>query len=640
MPRNRDDTMAQLNTKKTKERKTVGFPRLVLESVPELWVVRMLASVLVAALLFVVRNVISAMLGVRIRALTTANLKTFLLSWQAPVVIAITIAAAFLVIALDLFVQVQISGDILRGEKAYFFPTLKRAFLNIRKFLNPAGIVLLIYVLFGAPLVGIGFGVEATEHFQLPSFIMSVIMNKPLFLFLYVAGCVALVLFGLLYMFSIHGVLLSGKTPKEAKKYSTHLLKKNWKKMILPMALVLVSLFLIRAGVSYLLHEVIPDTLASQEETLPEGHADLDFVDDLENGFVDMTEEEADVLVYRIEASTVVIVGGYVESTIILLLTSFFMLYFTKLYLQFDHAETADDRMQWLARPKSPVFFGKLIGMILFSVIIVVISFGLAFSLNLVMRDYNVPIIAHRGGGNLASENSVEGVRAAVRYGCYGTETDIQRTKDGYYIINHDDTFKRMAGVNKAAQNMTLEEVKALKVRDTTGKNGVVSISTLEEFLDSGEDSIHYFLELKGATADRKMADDVVRIVKEKGMEEDVTIISLKYDLIDYVEQTYPKMDTGVLFFLGTGNMQNLNCDMLIVEQGMASDAIYQMAHDAGKKIVVWTLNTHDALYDFLDENVDGVITDTVELAETVKKELEKRSELTLIKDRVKNVWN
>jgi len=123
-------------------------------------------------------------------------------------------------------------------------------------------------------------------------------------------------------------------------------------------------------------------------------------------------------------------------------------------------------------------------------------------------------------------------------------------------------------------------------------------------------------------------------------MEEDVTIISLKYDLIDYVEQTYPKMDTGVLFFLGTGNMQNLNCDMLIVEQGMASDAIYQMAHDAGKKIMVWTLNTHDALYDFLDENVDGVITDTVELAETVKKELEKRSELTLIKDRVKNVWN
>ncbi len=637
--------MADLNTQKTidtnnNDAKTVGFWRLVLESLPELWVMRMLTSFFVAGLLFLLNNIVSAMLGVKIRALTTANLRSFLLSWQAPVIIAITIAAAFLVVALDLFVQVQVSGDILRGKKAYYFPSLKRAFLNIRRFLNPAGISLLVYVLFGVPLVGIGFGIEATEHFRLPDFIMNVVRNKPLLHVVYVAGCIALVLFGVLFMFSVHAVLLSGKTAKEAKKYSVHLLKKNWKKLILPMAAVLISSFLIRMGVSYLLHEVIPDTLTSQEEMLPEGHKDYNFVDDLENGFAGMTPEEEDVLLYRIGTSTVVIVGGYVETIVYLLLSAFIMLFFTKLYLQFDHAERTDDKIGWFPRPKTAIYYGKIFGMIVFSVIVVVVSFVLAFGLNLVMRDYHVPIIAHRGGGDLASENSAEGVKEAVRYGCYGTETDIQRTKDGYYIINHDDTFRRMAGVNKAAQNMTLEEIKALKVRDTTGKSGYVSIPTLEEFLDSGAGRIHYFLELKGSTADRKMADDVVRIVKEKGLEEDVTIISLKYDLVDYVEQTYPEMDTGVLFFLGTGNLQNLNCDMLIVEQGMASETIYQMAHDAGKKIAVWTVNTHDALYDFLDDNVDGVITDTVELAETVEKELEKRSELTLIKDRVRNVWN
>ena len=269
-----------------------------------------------------------------------------------------------------------------------------------------------------------------------------------------------------------------------------------------------------------------------------------------------------------------------------------------------------------------------------------VFSFFVAVGFNLMMRDYRVPIIAHRGGGDLASENSAEGVVEAVRHGCYGTETDIQRTKDGYYIINHDDTFKRMAGVNKAAQNMTLEEIKELKVRDTSGKGGYVTIPTLEEFLDSGEGKIHYFLELKGATADRKMADDVVRMVKERGMEDDVTIISLKYDLISYVESTYPEMDTGVLFFLGTGNLQNLNCDMLIVEEGMATETMYQLAHDAGKKIVVWTVNSYEGLYDYLDDNLDGVITDAVEEAEKAEKDLESRSDLTMIKDRLQDVWN
>ena len=627
-------------TKQPKERKKIGFPRLVLESLPELWVMRVLSLLFISAILFGAEKLLSAILGVKIMALTSANLKMFLLSWQAPVVLVIAIVLSLLMIALDLFIQIQISGSLLRGKRASYFASLKRAFLNIRKFLNPAGISLLVYVLFGVPLVGIGFGVTVTQNFRLPNFIMGVVVKKPLYLTLYIAGCVALIIFGVLYIFAIHAVLLSDKTPEEAKKYSVHLLKKNWKKLILKMLLVLAAVALIHAGVSYLLDEAIPDALSAQEELLPIGHKDYNFMEQDENALLNLTQEDYDIIGYRMGISTVVFAGSFVEYMLILLLSAFVMLYFTKLYLQFDHAESSDTKLTYLNRPKTRTYIAKLITMILVFVLIFVFSFFVAVGFNLMMRDYRVPIIAHRGGGDLASENSAEGVVEAVRHGCYGTETDIQRTKDGYYIINHDDTFKRMAGVNKAAQNMTLEEIKELKVRDTSGKGGYVTIPTLEEFLDSGEGKIHYFLELKGATADRKMADDVVRMVKERGMEDDVTIISLKYDLISYVESTYPEMDTGVLFFLGTGNLQNLNCDMLIVEEGMATETMYQLAHDAGKKIVVWTVNSYEGLYDYLDDNLDGVITDAVEEAEKAEKDLESRSDLTMIKDRLQDVWN
>ncbi len=610
------------------------------ESIPELWVVRMLTSIFIALLLYGAEKLISGLLGVKIMAITSANLKSFFLSWQAPVVLSIVVMIGLIVVAMDLFVQILVSGAILRGEKTGFFPALKQAFLKITKFLNPAGVSLLVYVFFGVPLVGIGFSVEVTQDFKLPNFVMSVVQKKPIFMALYIGGCIVLIIFGLLYLFAIHAVLLSDMKPDEAKKYSIRLLKKNWKKLLVQMALVLIVVFGIRKATSFLIQDVIPNALEKQEATLTTAQEEYSFSEDLKDGEIDFSPETQEVVGYRLSCATVVLEGSFIESLVTLLASAFVMLFFTKLYLQFDREEQEGAPMTWLQREKKGFYIAKVVSMIGFAAAVFLFSLVIALDYNVVRDEREVPLIAHRGGGDLASENSAEGVKEAVLHECYGTETDIQRTKDGYYIINHDDTFKRMAGVNKAAQDMTLEEIKALDIKDTRENGGFVKIPTLEEFLDTGDGKIHYFLELKGATADRQMADDVVRIVKEKGLENDATIISLKYDLIDYVESTYPEMDTGVLFFLGTGDMQKLNCDMLIVEEGMASDVVYNLAHDSDKKVTVWTVNTHDALYDFLDDIVDGVITDKVELAERVKKELADRSDVRIIKDRLKDFWN
>jgi len=62
------------------------------------------------------------------------------------------------------------------------------------------------------------------------------------------------------------------------------------------------------------------------------------------------------------------------------------------------------------------------------------------------------------------------------------------------------------------------------------------------------------------------MVDDVVKAVKERDMVDDVALISLDYDVIDYAEQIYPEMETGVLIFGAVGDVTNLNCDMIIME--------------------------------------------------------------------------
>lgn len=47
------------------------------------------------------------------------------------------------------------------------------------------------------------------------------------------------------------------------------------------------------------------------------------------------------------------------------------------------------------------------------------------------------------------------------------------------------------------------------------------------------------FIELKGETADRQMADDTVKAVREYGMEDECVLISHKYELIDYIEPPF-----------------------------------------------------------------------------------------------------
>jgi glycerophosphoryl diester phosphodiesterase len=51
--------------------------------------------------------------------------------------------------------------------------------------------------------------------------------------------------------------------------------------------------------------------------------------------------------------------------------------------------------------------------------------------------------LGHRGGGTLAPENTLAGLRTASHYGFQGVEFDAKLTRDGVAILLHDDTLDR-----------------------------------------------------------------------------------------------------------------------------------------------------------------------------------------------------
>src|SRR5215471_16471459 len=52
-------------------------------------------------------------------------------------------------------------------------------------------------------------------------------------------------------------------------------------------------------------------------------------------------------------------------------------------------------------------------------------------------------IIGHRGGGALAPENTLAGIRKAAESGIRGVEFDVMLSSDGIPVLMHDETLER-----------------------------------------------------------------------------------------------------------------------------------------------------------------------------------------------------
>ena len=307
-----------------------------------------------------------------------------------------------------------------------------------------------------------------------------------------------------------------------------------------------------------------------------------------------------------------------------LLGTPLYMMKMTQLYYLYKGEEPVPFHM-W--EKKNPKYTAMLVVVWILVVCVASVVMTRKFD-SLFPQETSVRIIAHRGGGTEAPENTAAGIEKAWEIGAFGSEIDIQRTKDGFYILNHDGNFQRVAGDKRKAEEMTLEEIKELSIEGEP-------VATLEEALKATEGKGILFIELKGSTADRQMADDAVKTVKEYGMEDECVLIGMNYELIDYIETNYPEIQTGYLTFASFGDTAKLNCDYLAMEEESATAEVISEIHKQGKKVLVWTSNEKRAQRHFLCSMIDGLITDNASQAMQLIQELSERSDLRRMGDRI-----
>ena len=605
------------------EKKSIGYKRFLVEAALSIWRFKMWIAILLTLPVMILNQLIERISSATGSAITTANAGEFI-SFRMLIVIVLGILLIFFYVVFEIFAQVFLCEDILRNGSGKVFSEIRKGFQALRLFINPSGILIFFFILFAVPLCGVGFSISLTKDLFIPRFIMSVIHARPLYAIAYYAVVIVILVFVCRYLFVIHAVLIDQKNPREARAVSRNLIKKHWRELFRLLLKTVFVMALVTLA-AYIAFRVLPEhMLIRAGEELPRNyHVDL------EAGLSDLDKE---VLGFRIGSAFYLFFGSYLYYVVQSLLTGNIMLQITRMYMKYTGREQTD----YFRGITIKVGLLYVVRFVAFSLAVALLSVVIGMSFDfLAEAKTRVALTAHRTGGFLASENSLEGIDEAVRCGCYGSETDIQRTKDGHYVINHDTTFGRLTGVDQKPSEMTLAQIRELRIKDTTGNGDLLPVPTMEELLDRGKGRIKLFLELKGETADRQMVDDVVAAVKERDMIDDVILISLKYDVIDYAETTYPEFDTGVLIFSGFGDVSNLNCDMIIMEEEMSSDLRINSILEAGKQVGVWTVNTSEAMHHFLDSPASLIITDDIDRALKVQKELDDRSDYEVLRDMI-----
>lgn len=105
-------------------------------------------------------------------------------------------------------------------------------------------------------------------------------------------------------------------------------------------------------------------------------------------------------------------------------------------------------------------------------------------------KDY-VLAVSHRGDWRYAPENSLMAVQRCIDLGLDVVEIDVRLTKDGHLVAMHDKTVDRTTNGKGLLSEMSLEEVKALRLKNACGvKHSRQQVPTMEEIMTLAKDKI------------------------------------------------------------------------------------------------------------------------------------------------------
>ena len=232
----------------------------------------------------------------------------------------------------------------------------------------------------------------------------------------------------------------------------------------------------------------------------------------------------------------------------------------------------------------------------------------------------NVKMIAHRGLSGLEKENTLSAfVAAGNREKYFGIETDVHKTKDGKYVIFHDDNTARVGLDSLIIEETSFDTLRKLQLTDIDGKRGRIDllIPTVEEYLGVckkyGKTCVFEFKNEFEEEDIYKLAE----IFEKADYLDHVIFISFQLINLIYLRRRYPQVNAQYLIehewkdeYFEVLKENNLGLD---IDHHLLTKEIVKGVHDMGKEVNVWTVNTLEDGERCLELGVDYITSNILE---------------------------
>ena len=207
-------------------------------------------------------------------------------------------------------------------------------------------------------------------------------------------------------------------------------------------------------------------------------------------------------------------------------------------------------------------------------------------------------IIGHRGMRRNGVENTRASFSEAVEAGADWIEMDVHGARDAL-VVYHDEQVN-----GRPVKDQTLEEIREFKY-----PNGE-QIPTLEEVIASTRPGVGLGIEIKEGAIENRVVDALRPLIGTR------QIVAASFDvaILGRVKRLCPELRVGIL----TENlpvdwqrqMDSLGAEVLFPAANLVNPDVVKVAHQAGFRIVPWSVNEPDAMRHLIGLGVDGIITD------------------------------
>ncbi|MCO7263173.1 glycerophosphodiester phosphodiesterase [Dickeya zeae] len=232
-------------------------------------------------------------------------------------------------------------------------------------------------------------------------------------------------------------------------------------------------------------------------------------------------------------------------------------------------------------------------------------------------------IVAHRGGGSLAPENTLAAIDVGAQHGHKMIEFDAKLSQDGHIFLLHDDTLERTSNGWGVAGELPWDKLVGLDAGSwySSQFNGE-RLPLLSEVAKRCEQyGMAANIEIKPTTGCDEQTGRVVALAaRELWRNHPVAplLSSFSVEALAAAQQAVPELPRGLLLDEWEDDWRNLTtrlgCVSIHLNHRLLDDARVRELKDAGLRILVYTVNQPDRARTLLQWGVDCICTDRIDL--------------------------